>query len=70
MARSGTNPITISGNPPTGMFSGGTVGNDGAIVITDANSDSVSYPYTFSAVAKGSGAPVSIDPTIENSADS
>ena len=64
---SGTKPITIGGNPAAGTFTGGSAGNDGAIHLSDVNDDNGSYPYTFSATPKGGGAPVDIDPTIDNS---
>jgi hypothetical protein len=64
---SGTNPITIGGNPPSGRFSGGSVSDDGHVRFDNSNDANASHPYTFSAVPRGGGARVDIDPTIQNS---
>lgn len=50
------------------QFTAPSLGNDGAISVTDSNTDSVKYTYSFSAVLKASGKAVSVDPAIQNGA--
>jgi hypothetical protein len=64
------------GSPAITITNGGTVfgtvsapGNDGAVTVTDQNSDTGLYSYTFNAVLKATGRSVAIDPGIQNSDD-
>lgn len=64
----GSSPAIVITNG-SAQFTAPALGNDGAIRVTDANTDALLYSYTFNAVRKSSGKAVSIDPSIQNSAD-